>query len=320
MKRSILETVGNTPIIHLENFSNSVKCEVYAKLENFNPGGSHKVRIAIGMIIEAERRGILKRGSGQTILEPSGGNTGIGLAIAAALFGYKAILVIPDNYSPDKQLILRLYGAEVVLSDSRRGNNSHGEKAMEIQLRNPDYVMLNQQRNPANPDTHRTTTSKEILACFEDISIDCFVGGIGTGGHITGIGECLKQRWPGIRIAGVEPEGCDMINNVHAYHEIQGLSVGLIPDTLNVDIIDRMVRVTKGECMDMVAHIMRTDAISLGISSAANFVAIEKLIPETIAPGSVILTMVYDGVEQYLEYFQHYQPPVARECYERVVG
>lgn len=304
IKQSILDAVGKTPIIRLARYSDSVNCDVYAKLENFNPGGSHKVRIAIGMILDAEQRGILQRGSGQTILEPSGGNTGIGLAIGAALFGYKVLLVIPDNYSPDKQLILRLYGAQVVLSDSSRGNNSHGEKAMEIQLQNPEYVMLNQQRNQANPEIHRTNTSEEILSAFGDTRIDYFVGGIGTGGHITGIGERLKQHWKDLEVIGVEPEGCDLLCDKHVYHEIQGLSVGVIPDTLNVGIIDQMVQVSKEECVDMVTRIMQTDAISLGISSAANFVAIAKLVPKQIAPGSIVLTMVYDGVEQYLKYFE----------------
>ena len=156
LHNSILDAIGQTPIVRLEQFSEDLGIEVYAKLESLNPGGSHKARIALGMILDAERRGILIRGSGQTIIEPSGGNTGIGLVMAGNVLGYKVVLVIPDNYSPEKQKLLRLYGARVVLSDSRLGNNSHGEKCMELQLENPSYVMLNQQRNGA---TRRPTVT-----------------------------------------------------------------------------------------------------------------------------------------------------------------
>jgi len=299
---SILQAIGHTPVVRLGALSAELGLNVFAKLESLNPGGSHKVRIALGMIQDAERKGILVRGSKQTIIEPSGGNTGIGLAIVGNILGYQVILVIPDNYSPEKQKVLRLYGAEVVLSDSRLGNNSHGQKAMELQLENPEYVMLNQQRNGANPETHRQTTSKEIIRAFGERSVDLFVGGIGTGGHITGIGESLKRHWPQMRILGVEPEQCDLLSDSHAPHEIQGLSVGIIPSILNVSILDGMVKVSKQECIEMVQKTMRSDAISLGISSAANLVAIAKIAKE-LEPQTVVLTMVYDGVDSYLSYF-----------------
>lgn len=180
--QSILELIGNTPIVHLGALSGELGLDVYVKLESSNPGGSHKARIALGMILDAERKDILVRGEPQTIVEPSGGNTGIGLAIAGNILGYKVVLVIPDNYSPEKQQLLQLYGAEVVLSDSRLGNNSHGQRAMELQLENPTYVMLNQQRNSANPETHRHSTAQEIIRDFGDREVDCFVAGIGTGG------------------------------------------------------------------------------------------------------------------------------------------
>ncbi len=254
------------------------------------------------MIADAERRGILVRGKGQTILEPSGGNTGIGLIIAGNLLGYKVVLVIPDNYSAEKQKLLRLYGAQVILSDSRNGNNSHGQKAMELQLKNPDYVMLNQQRNPANPEYHRKNTALEVIDAFGNLNIDYFIGGIGTGGHITGIGEILKEQWPSLKVFGVEPEQCDLLSDQHAPHEIQGLSVGLIPSILNLDILDGMIKVTLDECLNMIHRILKSESVSLGISSAANLVAVSKITPN--APeGSVMLTMVYDGVESYLSYF-----------------
>ncbi|CAB3788379.1 Cysteine synthase [Paraburkholderia ultramafica] len=301
--KSIVEAIGNTPIVQLEAFSSNLGLKVYAKLESLNPGGSHKARIALGMIHDAERKGILVRGNQQTILEPSGGNTGIGLAIAANVLGYKVVLVIPDNYSIEKQKLLRLYGAEVVLSDSRLGNNSHGQRAMELQLENPTYVMLNQQRNSANPDTHRHTTAQEIVRDFGDWKVDCFVAGIGTGGHITGIGEILKRQWPELRVFGVEPEQCDLLADRHAPHDIQGLSIGIIPSILNLSVLDGMLKVSRLECEEMVRRIMRRDSISLGISSAANLVAISKLANE-LPSNATVLTMIYDGVESYLSDFE----------------
>lgn len=300
---SLLQAIGDTPIIHLQRFSKSLGFNVFGKLESLNPGGSHKARVALGMIYDAESRGILTRGSGQTILEPSGGNTGIGLAIAANLLGYRLVLVIPDNYSKEKQKLLRVYGAQVVLSDSKLGNNSHGDKAWEIQLANSPYVMLNQQRNPANPQTHQENTAKEILADFEEKHIDMFIGGIGTGGHLTGIGEVLREQWPQLKIYGVEPEGCDLLSDQHASHDIQGLSIGIVPDILNCDLIDAMIRVNKEECIEMAQRIIRLESISLGISSAANFAAIAKLGKGDIPPDTNVFTMVYDGIEPYLDYF-----------------
>ena len=303
LHNSILDVIGQTPIVRLAQFSEDLGIEVYAKLESLNPGGSHKARIALGMILDAERRGVLIRDSGQTIIEPSGGNTGIGLVMAGNVLGYKVVLVIPDNYSPEKQKLLRLYGARVVLSDSRLGNNSHGEKCMELQLENPNYVMLNQQRNGANPQTHRDTTAPEILRAFGEQRVDYFVSGIGTGGHITGIGETLKAAWPALRVMGVEPEECDLLKDQHAAHGIQGLSIGLIPSILNLDAIDGMLKVSHADCLDMIKRIMRTDAISLGLSSAANMVAIAQLAPE-LPPETVVLTMVYDNADSYLPSFE----------------
>lgn len=299
---SLLQAIGETPVVRLAAFSAETGLEVYAKLESLNPGGSHKARIALAMVRDAEARGILVPGSGQTIIEPSGGNTGIGLAIAGNILGYRVVLVIPDNYSPEKQKLLRLYGAEVVLSDSRRGNNSHGELAMELQLENPAYVMLNQQRNPANPEIHRRTTAKEILRDFAELPPACLVAGIGTGGHVTGLGETLKAHWPQLRVFGVEPEQCDLLADRHAPHEIQGLSIGLVPAILNLGVLDGMLKVTKQACLDRVRRTMRSDGISLGLSSAANLVAIAQLAGE-LPRGARVLTLVYDGVDSYLPHF-----------------
>lgn len=304
--QSILEVVGNTPIIHLKRLSNEIGCNIFSKLESLNPGGSHKIRIALGMIYDAEKKEILRRGSGQTIIEPSGGNTGIGLAMAANLLGYKLILVIPDNYSKEKQKLLRLYGAEIILSNSFLGNNSHGEKAFEIQLENPSYIMLNQQKNSANPQTHKESTALEIIDDLSGITLDYFIGGIGTGGHITGIGEILRKKWPDLKIIGVEPKGCELLKNIHVAHNIQGLSVGIIPDVLNVNILDSMVQVELEECIEMVRILLKRESISVGISSAANFVAIKKLVKEnTISLESNVFSLVYDQADSYLNYFNN---------------
>ncbi|NMY41994.1 PLP-dependent cysteine synthase family protein [Pseudomonas sp. WS 5013] len=299
---SLLQAIGETPVVRLAAFSAETGLEVYAKLESLNPGGSHKARIALAMVRDAEARGILRPGSGQTIIEPSGGNTGIGLAIAGNILGYRVVLVIPDNYSPEKQKLLRLYGAEVVLSDSRRGNNSHGELAMALQLENPGYVMLNQQRNPANPEIHRRTTAQEILRDFATLPPDCLVAGIGTGGHVTGLGEMLKAAWPQLRVFGVEPEQCDLLADCHAPHEIQGLSIGLVPAILNLGVLDGMLKVTKQDCLARVRQTMRGDGVSLGLSSAANLAAIAQLATE-LPRGTRVLTLIYDGVDSYLAHF-----------------
>ncbi|SIT43842.1 Cysteine synthase [Paraburkholderia ribeironis] len=300
---SILDVIGRTPVVRLGKLSARIGVNVFAKLESFNPGGSHKARIALGMVLDAERRGVLVRGTRQIIIEPSGGNTGIGLAMVGNILGYHVILVIPDNYSPEKRRLLDFYGAEVVLSDSRLGNNSHGEKAMQLLLENPGYVMLNQQRNPANPQTHRQTTAQEILLDFTDQPPDYFVAGIGTGGHITGIGEVLKERWPALAIYGVEPDQCDLLNDRHARHDIQGLSIGIVPEILNLSLLTGMVGVSKTECMTMARRVMHTDSISLGLSSAANLVAVEKLAP-MMPEGTCVLTMIYDGIESYIGDFE----------------
>ncbi|MDH0142674.1 PLP-dependent cysteine synthase family protein [Aquipseudomonas alcaligenes] len=299
---SLLQAIGETPVVRLAAFSAETGLEVYAKLESLNPGGSHKARIALAMVRDAEARGILRPGSGQTIIEPSGGNTGIGLAIAGNILGYRVVLVIPDNYSPEKQKLLRLYGAEVVLSDSRRGNNSHGELAMALQLENPGYVMLNQQRNPANPEIHRRTTAQEILRDFATLPPDCLVAGIGTGGHVTGLGETLKAAWPQLRVFGVEPEQCDLLADCHAPHEIQGLSIGLVPAILNLGVLDGMLKVTKQDCLARVRQTMRGDGVSLGLSSAANLAAIAQLATE-LPRGTRVLTLIYDSVDSYLAHF-----------------
>lgn len=298
---SILSLVGNTPILELDGWFNSQNQKIFLKLENLNPGGSHKVRVALNIIDEAERKGIISRGSDDVLLAPTGGNTGIGLAMAAAVYGYRLVLVIPDNYSKAKQESLRLYGAEIVLSDSRRGNNSHGEKASELAALNSNYVLLDQQSDPANPAIHKITTAQEILRDFEDKPIDYLIGGVGTGGHISGVGEILKEKYPDIKIIGVQPQGCELLENKFVKHSIQGLSVGIIPKNLNSNLIDEMVSVNIYECKFMVYKMLRECGTSVGLSSGANLAAARIIMGRHPGRKINILTFAYDLAESYLD-------------------
>jgi cysteine synthase A len=300
---SILHLLGGTPVVRLSRLcsAEAVSSDIFMKLEFQNPGGSHKARIAHSMILRAEERGDLQRGSGQTIVEPTGGNTGLGLAIACRIYGYKLVLVIPDNYSREKMRLLRLYGATIVLSSSASGNNSHGVLAGNLKLQNPEWILLNQQGNPANPEIHRRTTAPEIIAAFENQQIDFFVGGAGTGGHITGVGEVLKECWPHLKVVLVQPEGNDIRTRTFLRHDIQGLSVGIVPDNLNAGIIDAYITVSYDQAIGAVRKLIDWEGIGVGLSSGANIVAALQLARQ--APEKRILCLAYDEVSQYLEHF-----------------
>lgn len=297
---SVLDAIGGTPLVRLSRVAPELDREVLLKLESVNPGGSHKVRIALNMILAAERDGELTRGSGQTIIESTGGNTGTGLAMASAILGYRLVLVIPDNYSSTKQHLLRAYGAEVVLSDHTLGNNSHADLALTLLFDNPDWVMLNQQANPANPEIHERTTALEILSAMAGRVPDAMVAGVGTGGHLTGIGHALRERSPSMRVVAVQPAGCSLRENRFVQHGIQGLAVGLVPAVLDMALIDDEVEVEYDDAIDMMRRLMRTEGIAVGISSAANVVASLRVARE-LDSGATILTFAYDGVLDYLE-------------------
>lgn len=307
---TVLDLLGATPIVRLRKFAavHGVAAELYLKLEYQNPGGSHKARIAHNMVLRAEARGDLTRGSGQTILEPTGGNTGMGLAIVCKVYGYKLVLVVPDNYSVEKRRALELYGARIILSDSTRGGNSHGELASELLLQHPDWVMLNQQRNPANPAVHFDTTAPEILAAFAGRApLNFFVGGIGTGGHITGVGSRLKEKWPRLKVVAVQPEGCDFRSAQFSQHKIQGLAVGLVPANLRMDVVDEFRTVTYEEACSAVRALIDAEGIGVGLSTGANLVACLNI--ARAVGGGAILCPAYDSVSHYLE---HFEPPPAR--------
>jgi cysteine synthase A len=296
---SLLDLIGATPVLELRRLTAGLDRRLFVKLELLNPGGSHKVRVALGMVLAAEADGLLVRGSGQTILEPTGGNTGTGLAMVAALLGYRLVLVIPDNYSPAKQRLLRAYGAEIVLSDHRRGGNSHGELAIELQFAHPDWVLLNQQANPANPAMHERTTAVELLEAFAGDLPDVLVAGVGTGGHLTGIGRTLRRHRPDLHIAAVVPPGCSHREDRFAVHGLQGLAVGLVPANLDVALIDEEITVAVPEAVAMMRTLMRTEGLAVGLSSAANLVAALRCARGRPA-GTRVLTFAYDSAADYL--------------------
>jgi cysteine synthase len=297
---SVLDAIGHTPVVRLARLDADSGREVYVKLELLNPGGSHKARIALNMVLHAERQGELRRNSGQTIIESTGGNTGIGLAMVAAVLGYRLVLVIPDNYSEGKQRLLRAYGAEVILSDHRLGNNSHNDLAMRLLLRNPDWVMLNQQVNPANPAAHEEHTAQEIVSAFGADLPDAMVAGVGTGGHLTGVGRVLRKHKPEMRIAATVPEGCSLRADRFVPHGIQGLSIGVVPDVLDVGLIDDEISVRECDAIEMMRILMRVEGLAVGISSAANVVAALEY-ARRFTPGVKVLTFAYDGAHGYLD-------------------
>lgn len=299
---SILEAIGGTPLVRLDRLAPPGRA-LLLKCEHLNPGGSHKVRIALNMIRRAEDDGWLIRGSGQTILEPTGGNTGMGIAMAAAVLGYRVVLVVPDNYSTDKQRLLRALGAEIALSDSSRGNNSHGEKAIELQFDHPDWVMLNQGANPANPDIHREVTARELLADLGDLRPDVLLAGIGTGGHISGVGTVLRERYPSMRIIGVEPEGCSLRQERYRRHRIQGLAIGYVPANLDVGLLDEIAPVSEADAVEGMRVLMRTEGVCAGVSTGANIAAALR-VADQLPDGGTVLTFAYDGTHDYLDLLQ----------------
>jgi len=299
-EKNILSYMGNTPIVKLtKKLPNSA--DIYLKLEEFNPGGSIKSRIALQMIIDAEEKGILKPNSDQIIIEPTGGNTGIGLAIASAIKGYKLQLVIPDNYSKEKIKILKAYGAEVILSNHTIGNDSHIKKTEEIVQKAPEkYIWLDQLRNLSNPGAHYKSTALEILNSLNQIN--CFIAGIGSGGTITGIGTRIKEKFPDALVIGVQPKGCDVLKGKAIKHKIQGLSIGCIPSVLNTDIIDDVLTVNYEDVVICMKELAKTEGLLLGISSGANVHAAKKMAVK-LGINNTIVTLSPDSGRSYLEVY-----------------
>ncbi|MCB8964815.1 MAG: cysteine synthase A [Bacteroidales bacterium] len=293
--QSLLETVGRTPHIRLNKiFPNN---EVWIKDERRNPSGSIKDRAALAMIEDAEQSGILK--SGSVIVEPTSGNTGIGLAMIAAIKNYRLILTMPESMSIERRRLLSAYGAELVLTPKAEGMKGAIAKAEEIVNATPNAWMPMQFANQSNPNTHYVNTANEITADFPN-GIDYLVVGVGTGGHISGIGSKLKEVFPNIKIIAVEPLDSPMISEGKAGpHPIQGIGAGFIPQNLNRDIIDEVIKVEGADAFEMVRELAKTEGFLAGISTGANLVAVTELLAR-IGSGKRIVTVAYDSAERYL--------------------
>lgn len=301
---NITELIGSTPLVRLNRIVGANTAAILAKLEYFNPGGSVKDRICLSMIEGAQRKGLLKQDA--TIVEPTSGNTGIGLAMISAAKGYKCIVVMPESMSLERIYILRSYGAEVVLTAASEGMNGAIKKAEEIVRRTPGSFMLHQFENPANPDAHRKTTAREILEATQG-RLDVFVAGVGTGGTITGVGEVLKKHNADIKVVAVEPEGSAVLSGGKpGPHKIQGIGAGFIPKVLNRDIIDSIIRVSD-ECAFRTAKLLaRKEGLFAGISGgAAVYAALE--ISKGLDKSKTIVVLLPDTGERYFSLQQYFE-------------
>ena len=297
--KSTLELIGNTPLVEVTNIENeqNLEASVLVKLEYFNPGGSVKDRIAKAMIEDAESRGALKEGS--VIIEPTSGNTGIGLAAIAAAKGYRIILTMPETMSVERRNILKAYGAELVLTDGTKGMKGAIARAQELAAEIPDSFIPGQFENPANPAAHRSATGPEIWR-DTDGKIDIFVAGVGTGGTITGVGEYLKEQNPDINIVAVEPEGSPVLSEGKAgKHKIQGIGAGFVPETLNTSVYDEVIRVTDEDAFAAARYLARKEGILTGISSGAALHAAVKLARRPENKGKTIVALLPDSGDRY---------------------
>ncbi|HHU18142.1 MAG TPA: cysteine synthase A [Clostridiales bacterium] len=298
--KSITELIGKTPLLELVNFrkNNGLNARIIAKLEYFNPAGSVKDRIAMAMISEAEANGKIKAGA--TIIEPTSGNTGIGLAAVATSKGYKVILTMPETMSIERRNLLKAYGAELVLTDGAKGMKGAIEKAKELSETIPNSFIPGQFENRANPAIHRSTTGPEI---WEDTdgTVDIFVAGVGTGGTITGVGEFLKSKNPEIKIVAVEPASSAVLSNESpGPHKIQGIGAGFIPDVLNASIYDEIIPVENEAAFEMSRNLSKTEGILVGISSGAALYAASELAKRSENEGKTIVVLLPDTGERYL--------------------
>jgi cysteine synthase len=293
---NILETIGNTPHVRLNKIFGS-NHEVWIKLEKTNPGSSIKDRIALAMIEDAEQKGLLNKDS--VIIEPTSGNTGIGLALVAAVKGYKIILVMPESMSIERRRLMSLYGAEFVLTPREKGMKGAIEKAKELVAETPNGWMPQQFDNPANTEIHRKTTAKEILQDFPD-GLDYIITGVGTGGHITGVAEVLKAAFPNLKVYAVEPELSPVLSGgTPGPHPLQGIGAGFVPSILNTAILDGIIPVSKDNAFKYAQELAKLEGILVGISTGASLAAVAQKLTE-IPAGSKVLTFNYDTGERYL--------------------
>ena len=297
--QSVSDTIGNTPLVRVKNFEKhyGLEANVFAKLEYFNPAGSVKDRIAKGIIDDAVATGKLKEGS--TIIEPTSGNTGIGLAAIAAAKGYKIIIVLPETMSIERRNIIKAYGAELVLSDGTKGMKGAIAKAEELHEQIPDSFIPEQFENPANPEAHRKTTGPEIWN-DTDGQVDAFVAGVGTGGTITGTGEYLKSKNPDVKIIAVEPETSAVLSTGKAgAHKIQGIGAGFVPNTLNTEVYDEIIPVSNEASFEYGKIIAKEEGVLVGISSGAALYAAIEVAKRPEFKGKTVVALLPDSGDRY---------------------
>ena len=302
---SLIDRIGGTSLVQLQRLPDASGARVFAKLEQYNPGGSVKDRIALSMVLDGERRGLLKPGG--TIIEPTSGNTGIGLALIGAIRGYRTIIVLSKSMSHERNSLLTGYGAEVVFSSSEGGMYGSLVMAEAILEENPEYFMPQQFNNPANPEIHRRTTAREILRDMGAESIDAFVAGVGTGGTITGVGEVLKERRPETLVIGVEPAASPVLSGGEpGPHQIQGIGAGFIPAVLNRAIIDEVIPVSDSSAYELSKALSREEGMAAGISAGAA-VSAALDVARRMSPEENVVVVIPDGWERYYSLEQHFR-------------
>ena len=294
--QSAADLIGNTPLLELNAMGSDVPARVLAKLESFNPAGSAKDRVALSMILDAEKRGLLQKGS--VIIEPTSGNTGIGLACVATTRGYRAIIVMPDSMSVERQTLMKAFGAEVVLTPGAKGMQGAIEKAEELAKTIPGSFIPDQFGNPANKEAHFSTTGPEIWADTEG-DVDIFVAGVGTGGTISGVGEYLKSKNPNIQVVAVEPAKSPLLSGGKAGpHGLQGIGANFVPKVLNTEIYDRVIPVTEEQAYAAARKMGKTEGVLVGISSGAALHAAMEVAKEN--PGKTVVVLLPDTGDRYL--------------------
>lgn len=303
---STIELIGNTPLVRLGRVVDSDAAEVWAKCEQYNPGGSVKDRIANAMIEAAEREGRIQPGK-SVIIEPTSGNTGIGLALVCAAKGYRLVLTMPESMSLERRALLESYGAEIILTPEERVMEGAVARAKELCAQNPDYFMPDQFRNPANPEVHRRTTAQEILEQVGDRPIDGFVSAIGTGGTITGVGSVLREHNPRCRVIGIEPARSAVLSgDPPGPHKIQGIGAGFVPEVLDRSVLTDLRTIVDRDAYQMSKRLAREEGLLVGISAGANVCVAAQLARE-LGPGKLVVTVLCDTGERYFsleEYFQ----------------